>query len=98
MKILVFSLGVIFKNVVQGGSQKVLRDISRGLVYRGHKITIVCPRRKDNHEMFELCPGAVVKPILPLREAFPMPYAVPPFSLVETYRLLEEELGDVDLL
>lgn len=98
MKILVFSLGVIFKNVVQGGSQKVLRDISRGLVYRGHKITIVCPRRKDNHEMFELCPGAVVKPILPLREAFPMPYAVPPFSLVETYRLLEEELRDVDLL
>ena len=98
MKILIFSLGVVFKNAVQGGSQKVLRDMSQGLAFRGHEITIVCPRRKDNHEIFEFCSGAVVKPILPLREAFPMPYAVSPFSLVETYRLLDEELKDVDLL
>lgn len=98
MKILVFSLGVVFKNAVQGGSQKVLRDISQGLARKGHKITIVCPKREDNHEIFEFCPGVVIKPILPLRGAFPMPYAVSPFSLTKTCRMVEEELKDADLL
>ena len=98
MRILVFSLGVVFKKAVQGGSQKVLRDIAVGLAQRGHKITIVCPMRKDNNKIFEFCRGAVVKPILPLREAFPMPYAVSPFSLTESYRIIEEEIKDADLL
>lgn len=47
MKILVF-LGVVFKNAVQGGSQKVLCDVSKNLANRGHSVTIVCPRREDN--------------------------------------------------
>lgn len=98
MNIVIFSLGVVFKDAVQGGSQKVLRDLSKGLASKGHNITIVCPRRNDNHEIFEFCRGAVVKPILPLREAFPMPYAVPPFSLVETYKLVKKELTHADIL
>lgn len=98
MNILIFSLGVMFKNAVQGGSQKVLRDISIGLAHKGHKITIICPKREDNHEIFELCSNVVVKPILPLRGAFPMPYAVSPFSLAETCRIIEAELKGADIL
>lgn len=98
MKILVFSLGVVFKNEVQGGSQRVLKDVSMGLAQRGHEVTIICPLREDNKDTFNICDRVVVKPVLPLRGAFPVPYAVSPFSLSETYKAIESELDDVDLL
>lgn len=98
MKIVVFSLGVMFRNVVQGGSQKALRDIVIGLARRGHCITILCPYREDNAEIFEIVPNVVVKPILPLRGAFPLPYGVSPFALLEVCRILQEEIENADLL
>ena len=98
MKILVFSLGVVFREGVQGGSQKVLRDIAIGLAKRGHSITIICPKRQDNNTVFNIEERVTVKPILPLKGAFPMPYAVSPFFLSEAYRIMESELMQADLL
>lgn len=98
MKIVVFSLGVVFKNIVQGGSQKVLRDITNGLAQRGHSISILCPYREDNAEIFEIAPNSVVKPILPLRGTFPLPYGVSPFALSEVCRILQKEMKNADLL
>ena len=98
MKIVVFSLGVMFENVVQGGSQKVLRDLAIGLAQRGHTVTILCPYRADNSRTYTIVPCAVVKPILPLRGAFPLPYGVSPFALTEVCRIVQKEIKDADLL
>ncbi len=98
MKIIVFSLGVVFPDNVQGGSQKVLRELSIQLGKRGHFITIYCPQREDNYEEFYITEHVLVKPILPLGGAFPMPYNVSPFDLFETSRILLDEVNKFDLL
>lgn len=98
MRIVVFSLGVVFPNVVQGGSQRVLVDVCQGLARRGHQISIICPRRDDNFTVFFIGANIIVKPILPLRGAFPLPYAVSPFALTETCQVLMDELNGADLL
>lgn len=97
MRILVFSLGVVFQSKVLGGSQKVLRDIAVGLGRKGYSVTILCPYREDNCESFVLGENAVVKPILPLRGAFPLPYGVSPFALTEVCRIVGEEILHADL-
>ena len=98
MRIVVFSLGVVFPNVVQGGSQRVLIDVCLGLTQRGHKITILCPKRNDNCTVFLVGSNIVVKPVLPLRGAFPAPYAVSPLALTQTCQIVLDELNGADLL
>lgn len=98
MNIVVFSLGIIFKDKVQGGSQKVLYEISKGLGERGHKITIYCPYRWDNSENFEITDGVSVKPVLPLKGTFPLPYDVSPFDLYKTSEIMLNAISNADLL
>ncbi len=97
MKILVFSLGVVFQNKVQGGSQKVLRDIMVELGKKGYEVVILCPKHKDSSEIFKLSEQVIVKPILMLGETFPMPYAVSPYALTETCIIIEQHLENSDL-
>lgn len=98
MKIIVFSLGVVFPYKVQGGSQKVLVEIMEGMGNRGHEIEIYCPKREDNCENFYISDSVVIKPILPLKGTFPMPYEVSPFELLETCRIMNESMEGADLL
>lgn len=97
MRIVVFSLGVVFPVSVQGGSQKILRELTLLLGERGHFITIFCPKRNDNYVEFNLSPNVIVKPILPLKGTFPMPYSVSPFELYETCKVLSEAMEGFDL-
>jgi len=98
VRILAVSLGPIFPRDVHGGSQKVLRDLSIGLAKRGNRLTILCTRRDDNHLPFELDEGVVVKPILPFKQVFPMPYAVPPHQLARLCSIILDEIRVNDLL
>jgi len=97
MNILIFSLGPIFKSHVHGGSQKVLRDLALGLAERGHKINIVCIKRRDNFEPFQLHDNILVEPILPLKEVFPAPYFTSPFNILKTVQLINERLAINDV-
>lgn len=82
--------------MVHGGSQKVLRDVMIGLGIRGHEITILCPRREDNKDIFWLSNRVKVEPILLLKGTFPAPYEVSPFRLLQTCYRIQEKLPDFD--
>lgn len=97
MKILVFSLGPIFKNIVHGGSQKALRDIAVGLAERGHRITILCPQREDNKNEFWLSENVKVVPAIPLKGTFPSPYEVSPYKLYQTCQIIQNMLPLFDV-
>jgi len=98
MKILVFSLGPVFKNNVHGGSQKVLRELSILLSRRGHKITILCTKRRDNFKEFSLYNNVRVKPILPFKQTFPVPYLTSPNNLLQISIMLFGEIKKHDIL
>ncbi|OGJ15393.1 hypothetical protein A3K73_08010 [Candidatus Pacearchaeota archaeon RBG_13_36_9] len=88
-KILVFSLGPVFKDYVHGGSQKILREVSLYLGERGNKIDIYCVERKDNYEIFSLGKNVTVYPKLKFKETFPLPYKTSPYSLWKVIETLD---------
>lgn len=98
MDIVVFSLGIIFKDKVQGGSQKILYEVAKGLGERGHTVTIYCPYREDNSYCFKISDKVTVMPILPLKGTFPSPYNVSPFALFQTAKIISDALKTADLL
>ncbi|MBI4139512.1 glycosyltransferase family 4 protein [Candidatus Woesearchaeota archaeon] len=97
MKILIISIGPIFKNIVHGGSQKILRELALFLGQKGHQVTILCTRREDNSLIFQLGKNVLVKPILLFKEIYPSPYETAPFKLAETVKTIAEhtEMNDV---
>ena len=96
-KILVFSLGPIFKNHVHGGSQKVLREVSIGLGGKGHEVNIYCVEREDNNKPFRLSKNVMVFPILKFKQTFPAPYKTSPFNLWEIIKILNEQIKKHDV-
>lgn len=90
-RILVLSLGPIFKNHIHGGSQKILKEVITYLGRRGHKITVYCTKRSDNYESFQLTENVTVHPILRFKQTFPLPYLTAPFNLAAIIKLIEKE-------
>jgi len=97
MRILIFSLGPIFKDFVHGGSQKILREIAIHLGNKGHTIDIFCTQRKDNNKMFYLSNKVCVHPILKFKETFPDPYRTPPYNLSSVISILNKEIVKHDV-
>jgi len=97
MKILIFSLGPIFKDSVHGGSQKILREIMTHLGNKGHIVDVFCTKRKDNNETFSLSKNVYVHPALRFRETFPEPYKTPPYNLSSIISVLSEEIKRHDV-
>ncbi|UOE94030.1 glycosyltransferase family 4 protein [Alkalihalobacillus sp. LMS39] len=98
MKILVFSMTTILKDVSIGGSQRHLREL---LVYFGkigHTVTVLTNQREDNKEPFQLYDGVTVLPLLRFKETFPIPYDTYPFHLVHSYELIKEYTKTHDVL
>jgi len=97
MKILVFSMATILKDVSMGGSQKHLRELLFYFAKKGHKVTVLTNRRKDNHEPFTLCEGVEVLPILRFKETFPIPYDTHPYDLAYSYEVINEYVKKHDV-
>jgi glycosyltransferase involved in cell wall biosynthesis len=97
-KILIFSLGPIFKDYVHGGSQKVLREVSLYLGKKGNKIDIYCVERKDNKEIFKLGKNVTVYPKLKFKETFPSSYKTSPYNLWKIIETLNDEIKKHDVL
>ncbi len=96
-RILVFSLGPIFKDYVHGGSQKVLREVSLYLGEKGNKVDIYCVERKDNHEIFVLGKNVTVYPKLKFKETFPSSYKTSPYNLWKIMETLNNEIKKHDI-
>jgi glycosyltransferase involved in cell wall biosynthesis len=96
-KILIFSLGPIFKDYVHGGSQKVLREVALYLGQKGHKVDIYCVKREDNLEIFELGTNVKVYPVMEFKQTFPLPYKTSPFNLYKIIKILKEQIDKHDV-
>lgn len=90
MKILVFSMASMMKENSMGGSQRHLRELLFYFAKRGHEVTVLTNKRRDNAESFELCKGVLVLPILRFKETFPIPYDTYPFHLAYSYEKIQE--------
>lgn len=90
MKILVFSMATIMKDVSMGGSQRHLRELLFYFAEKGHRVTVLTNRRSDNQEPFTLCEGVTVLPILRFKETFPIPYDTHPFHLAHSYEIIKQ--------
>lgn len=96
-KILVFSLGPIFKKYVHGGSQKVLREVSIYLGKQGNKIDIYCVEREDNNKPFQLSKNVRVFPVLKFKQTFPSSYKTAPYNLWKIIETLNEQIKKHDV-
>ncbi|MBW6442333.1 glycosyltransferase family 4 protein [Patescibacteria group bacterium] len=96
-KILVFSLGPIFKDHVHGGSQKVLREVAIHLGKKGHKVNIYCVERDDNCTPFSLSKNVWVFPVLNFKQTFPASYKTAPFNLWKINKILYEQIKNHDI-
>jgi glycosyltransferase involved in cell wall biosynthesis len=90
MKILVFSMASILKDVSIGGSQKHLRELLFYFSKKGHTVTVLTNRRQDNFEPYQLCEGVEVLPILRFKETFPIPSDTHPYHLAYSYEIIRE--------
>src|SRR3989344_6981177 len=96
-KILIFSLGPIFKDYVSGGSQKILREVAIYLGSKGHKVKILCVKRDDNKDIFELAENVEVCPILRFRQYYPAAYFTSPHNIVSIINIINEEIKKCDV-
>ncbi|MCP8968017.1 glycosyltransferase family 4 protein [Ectobacillus ponti] len=97
MKILVFSMATIMKDVSMGGSQRHLRELVMYFAEKGHQVTVLTNGRSDNREPFQLCEGVEVLPILRFKETFPIPYDTHPFHLAHSYDIIRRYAKEHDV-
>lgn len=97
MRILIFSIGPVFPEHVHGGSQRILREVAIYLGKKGHKVTILCPRRLDNYRPFVLVSGVQVLPILRLKPTYPEPYYTAPFNIANLIVQVKQHLEHSDV-
>lgn len=90
MNLLAISIAPIFKEHVQGGSQKIFMDAMR-VVSQKHNIRVYCTGRDDNCEPFKINAQFEVFPTLGFRQFFPFPYMTNPWKLGEIIRTISEE-------
>lgn len=96
-RILVFSLGPVFKDYVHGGSQKVLREVTIYLGKKGNKVNIYCVEREDNNKIFQLGKNVKVYPTLRFKQTFPSSYKTAPFNLWRIIKTLDEQIKKHDV-
>ena len=96
-KVLILSLGPVFKNYIHGGSQKILRNVALELGKK-NEVTILCNTRRDNNKNFFLGNNVFVKPILQFKETFPAAYYTPPYRLDFSRRIIKKHLSQNDVV
>ncbi len=81
MNIVMFSINPLFSDTVMGGAPKHLQNIAIYMGERGHEVTVLCTKTEKHNGAFKLHDRVMVKPILPFKQPFPQPYAVPAYEL-----------------
>ncbi len=95
MKIVTFSINPLFEERVIGGSARHQHNILVRLGELGHQVTTLCTRHPESRA-FHLHPNVEVLPLLPFKQPFPQPYAVPAYSLAEIAQTVGEYLAEAD--
>ncbi|HIH31153.1 TPA: glycosyltransferase family 4 protein [Candidatus Woesearchaeota archaeon] len=96
MNILAISIASIFKEHIQGGSQRIFKNVMEYLS-KDNTINVLCTRRDDNFLPFEVNQNFKVNPSLRFRQSFPFPYMTNPNNLANIIKkvICEAENADV---
>ena len=90
MRIVMFSINPLFPDYITGGASKHLYNIAVHLGEIGHDVTVVCTRVPESGKRFQWHERVEVLPVLPFKQPFPQPYAVPAYDLAT----IVYEMGD----
>ena len=96
-KVLIFSLGPVFKDYVHGGSQKVLREVAVHLGKKGNRVNIYCVERDDNNKPFQLSENVRIFPVLKFKQTFPSSYKTAPYDLWKIINILNKQIKKHDI-
>lgn len=95
MKIVGFSINPLFEDRIIGGSARHQRNVLTYLGELGHDVTVLCTRHPESRA-FRWHDRVEVLPLLPFKQPFPQPYAVPAYQLAEIAQTLAEYLDGAD--
>lgn len=95
MKIVGFSINPLFPDRVIGGSAKHQRTVLTHLGELGHQVTVLCTRHPESRA-FRWHENVEVLPLLPFKQPFPEPYAVPAYQVAEIVQTVGEHLASAD--
>jgi glycosyltransferase involved in cell wall biosynthesis len=95
MKIVGFSINPLFEDRVIGGSAKHQRNVLAHLGELGHQVTVLCTRHPDS-KAFRWHENVEVLPLLPFKQPFPEPYAVPAYGIAEIAQTVGDHLATAD--
>jgi glycosyltransferase involved in cell wall biosynthesis len=95
MKIVGFSINPLFPDRVIGGSAKHQRTVLSYLGELGHDVTVLCTRHPEA-QPFRWHEKVEVLPVLPFKQPFPMPYAVPAYQIAEIIQQVGEQIATAD--
>ncbi len=96
MRIVMFSINPLFPNKVMGGAPKHLQNIAIHMGQLGHSVKVLCTQPAKNSQPFHWQENVEVLPILPFKQPFPMPYAVPAYDLASAIQIVGEYLSRAD--
>ncbi|MBX0331465.1 glycosyltransferase family 4 protein [Oscillochloris sp. ZM17-4] len=95
MRIIGFSINPLFEDRVIGGSAKHQRNVLVRLGELGHDVTVLCTRLPESRP-FRWHDRVEVLPLLPFKQPFPQPYAVPAYQLAEIAQTIADHLDGAD--
>lgn len=95
MKIVGFSINPLFPDRVIGGSAKHQRTVLTHLGELGHDVTVLCTRHPEA-QPFRWHEKVEVLPVLPFKQPFPEPYAVPAYQIAEIIQTVGDRLITAD--
>ncbi len=98
MKVIALSINPLFKDKINGGSSKQLKNIARYLGEIGHDVIILATKRSDTKSPFRLHENVLVKPVLEFKQPFPEPYNIPAYQMANNICVVLEHLKSADLL
>lgn len=97
MRIVMFSINPLFESQVMGGAPKHLQNIALHLGELGHDVRVICTTPPQGDAVpFQWHERVRVEPVLPFKQPFPQPYAVPVYDLAAIVQIMGDALADAD--
>ena len=96
MRIVMFSINPLFADTVMGGAPKHLQNIAVYLGELGHEVRVLCTRALPEYRPFQWHPHVEVRPVLPFKQPFPQPYAIPAYDIALILQIVGDHLRDAD--
>lgn len=95
--IAVFSMTPLFPELALGGAQKQLKKVALHLGELGHRVTILCTRRRDTLRSFQWHENVDILPVLRFKQPYPEPYFTPLYHIANAIRTVGSAIAAADV-